>query len=242
MHRPTLHWRRLGLPVLATTLATAIILAGSLLYFEPYLTNAGQPVVGVPAPPALNAITKFAVPPNQQACMHAVAITPNADLAQFELQPAKPTTHGGTLVELVLSASGYSAAARMPSGYLGRIVTLRITPPKHALIGMACFVNRGTTTALLNGTIEPSTVTRSEMLVDGISVVGDIGLRFLASHPQSLLGRLGEIFGHVSNLTDRLVPVWLIWILAVLVAFGVPVGMVASFYWALREDTATMRG
>ena len=68
--------------------------------------------------------------------------------------------------------------------------------------------------------------------------MGDISLTFLDTRPHSLLGRAGTIFEHASNLTDNLIPVWLIWILAVLILFGVPLGMLAAFYWALREDEA----
>jgi hypothetical protein len=238
MRRPTLQRREVGLPLLAAALAAALILAGGLLRVKPYLTNDAQPIADIPTPTALTAITEFAVPPGGQACMSTVALTPNGDLAQFGFQPVKPTPRFAPAVELVLSAPGYRAAARVPSADVGGEVTLPIAPPRNAVIGTACFVNRGSKPAQLNGTTEPRTVARSATLVDGTSVVGDIALTFLASRPRSLLDSLGEIFGHASNLTDRLVPVWLIWILAVLVAFGVPIGMVASLYLALQEDAA----
>jgi hypothetical protein len=239
MRRPIPRRRSIGLPLLAAALAAILILAGGLLRVRPYLTNDGQPIADIPTPTALAAITEFAVAPGGQACMSTVALTPNSDLAQFGFPPVKPAPRVAPAVELVLSAPGYRASARVPSEDLGSEVTLPIAPPKHAVIGTACFVNHASKTVKLNGTTEPRTVARSATLVDGTSVVGDIALTFLASHPRSLLDSLGEIFGHASNLTDRLVPVWLIWILAVLVAFGVPVGMVASLYWALQEDTAT---
>lgn len=89
---------------------------------------------------------------------------------------------------------------------------------------------------LLSGTVEPRTVARSATSIDGKTVVGDIALTFLADRQRSLLDRLGEIFGHISVMTDHLLPVGLIWLLAVLVALGVPCAAVAALYLSLRED------
>jgi hypothetical protein len=138
----------------------------------------------------------------------------------------------------VLSAPGYRATLAVPGGYPGGGVALPIAPPRRAEIGTACFVNRGSTTALLDGTTEPRTVSRSRTQIDGRTVVGDIGLTFLEARPTSLLEHMGEIFDHASNLTDTLVPAWLIWVLAVLVALGVPAAVVTALWRSLREDEA----
>jgi len=223
----------------AATLAVVLILAGALIWFGPYLTRKEPFLAATPAPAALLPPSEFPLAPQQQACMSSVTINPNSRVAQFGLRPAKTTPRGGPPVELVMSGSGYRAVAIVPAGYLGGDLGLPITPPKHALIGSACFTNRGTTTVLLIGSVEARTISRSETIIGGKSVVGDITLTFADDHRRSLTERLGEVFGHASNLTDRLVPVWLIWMLAVLVAFGVPIAMVAAFYRALREDEAT---
>jgi hypothetical protein len=223
----------------AVAIGSVLILAGALLWFEPYLTGAQRSLAEIPSPPAFRAIGAFVVPPGQQACMASVAITPTSRVAQFQVHPARGTVQGGPPVELVLSGSGYETRARAPGGYTkASTVLLMIVAPGRALIGKACFLNRGMTSVLLNGTTEPRTVSRSATRIGGRPVAGDIALAFLDNRQRSLLDRLGEIFGHASNLTDRLVPVWLIWILAVLVAFGVPAGTMAAFYVALREDDA----
>jgi hypothetical protein len=231
--------RSLGLPGIAAALTLLLVLLGALAWFLPYLLRVQQPVAEVPTPPALFVLTEFAVPPHDQACMDGVTIVPNARLAQFKLRPATATPAGGPPVELLISAPGYRARAQVPGGYPGGSVTLPIDPPKRSVIGVACFVNRGSTPVALDGTTEPRTVARSATQIGGKSVVGDIALAFLDSRQRSLLHRLGEVFGHASNLTDRLVPVWLIWILAALVTLGVPIGTGAAFYAALRtEETA----
>jgi hypothetical protein len=112
-----------------------------------------------------------------------------------------------------------------------------ITPPATSRIGTACFVDAGRSPVLLDGTSEPRFLARSTMTIDGKPVVGTIGLTFFAERPTSRLQQLGEIFDHASNLTDHLVPVWLIWIIVIVALIGIPVAVVRAFYRSLREDT-----
>jgi hypothetical protein len=243
MPRGPLRTAHPGRAALATALAGVLILTGSLVWFMPYLTRKQQPVAGVPDPAALLAVSEFAVPAHQQACMSAVTVEPDSRLAAFQLRPAKATPGGGPPVELVLSAPGYRGVVEVPGGYPGGGVELPLSPaPRSAVIAEACFLNRGSTVVLLDGTTETRTVSRSATLVNGRPVPGDIALTLLQGSPQSLLDRIGEAFGHASNLTDRLIPVWLIWVLALLVAFGVPISMLGAFYLALQEDELTSAG
>lgn len=229
------------LSIVVSLVMATLILAGSLAWFRPYLTEQRPVISEVPAPAALFALSEFSVAPNRQACMSAVGISPNSRIAEFHLRPAKPTPSGGPPVELILTAPKYRATLRVPGGYPGGSIALPIAAPKQATIGTACFANRGKTTVLLDGTTEARTVSRSTVRIDGSLTPGDIALTFSDSRPSSLLDRLGEVFGHASNLTDQLVPAWLIWILAVLAAFGVPAGMILAFYRGLRDDEQTGR-
>lgn len=235
-------WRaRPSVPVACAALVAALIIAGGLIWFRPYMTNARPAIAEVPTPPALFALTTFAVPPKGSVCMNTITLTPQSAVAEFGLRPAPPS-HSGPPVDLVLSARGYHAVLAVPGGYPGGSVALPITPPKHAEIGTACFVNKGRSTVLLPGTTEPRTVARSGTYVNGTSVVGDVALSFSEAHERALADRLGEIFGHASNLTDHLIPAWLIWVIAVLAAFGIPTAVVAALYAGLREDEEPATG
>jgi hypothetical protein len=239
MRRPVLPSRRLSLSALATALAAVLVLGGALIWFVPYLTRKQEAVAEVPNPPALLAVTEFPLPPHQQACMSAITVDPKSHVAQFQLRPLKPTRALGPPVDLVLSAPGYTGVVHVPGGYPGGAVALPLNAPPRTVIATGCFVNRGKSTVLLDGTTETRTVSRSSTLINGTAVAGDIALTFLDDRPRSLSGRLGEVFGHASNLTDRLIPVWLIWLLALLVALGVPVGVLGAFFRSLSEDEAS---
>lgn len=114
--------------------------------------------------------------------------------------------------------------------------TVSITPPRRSLIGTACFINMGTTAVLLDGSNESRLAGRSSLSIAGKPVSGNVALAFLNDHRQSRLSLLGEVIGHISNLTDHLIPAWLIWIVLVMTVFGMPVAIAAAFFRALRED------
>lgn len=228
-----------SLPVLCAGLAGILILAGALVWFRPFLTGERPAVAEVPTPPALFAVTPFVVPAHGSACMGTVTITPQSQVAEFGLRPGKPTPAGGPPVELVLSAPGYRSVLAVPGGYPGGSVALPITPPKRAEIGTACFIDEGRSAVILPGTTEARTVSRSGTRINGASVPGDVALSFVQRRQRALVDRLGEVFSHASNLTDHLLPVWLIWIIVLLVAFGVPTAIVLAFYVALRESEPT---
>jgi|SRR5271166_481240 len=223
---------------LATALAVALILLGALVGLLPRLTKKRLPVAEIPTPAALFQVSPFALAPHERACMFPIVTTSNSELAQFQLWAAKAGSHSVPPVEILLSAPGYRATGRLPGGFPGGVATVAISPPKQSLIATVCFVNPGPGSVLLYGTTEPRTLANTATQLDGSPVPGDIALSFLQSHPRSLLDSAGEVFDHASNLTDRLVPVWLIWVLAVILLLGVPSAIVVSFDLALRQDEA----
>ena len=227
---------RLGLATSCLVLMVVLIVVGALIFWRPFLTRTSQPITETPAPSALFVLSEFPVPPHQQACMKSVTVTSDSRLATFQLRPPKPTPTGGPPVELILSGAGYRATAFVPGGYPGGSVTLPIRPPQHDLIGTACFVNLGATKVLLDGTTEARTISRPTVEIGGRLAPGDIALFFQSNRSVSVLAELDVLFGHASNLTDGLIPVWLIWLIAPLVAFGVPIALILAFYSALLDD------
>lgn len=111
-----------------------------------------------------------------------------------------------------------------------------ITPPRRTVVGTACFRDIGSAPVFLDGTSERRLTSRSSLTVNSRPVAGVISLAFFAARPESRVRRLGEIFEHASNLTDDLIPVWLIWIIVLAVLLGVPAAVVLAFSRSLRED------
>ena len=89
MPRPRFRWPDLATACLVLMLL--LIVAGALIWYRPFLTRSTQPISEIPAPSALFVLSEFPVPPHQQACMKSVTVTPDSNLATFQLRPAKPT-------------------------------------------------------------------------------------------------------------------------------------------------------
>ncbi len=238
MRRPA----RPGLAALAGALALVLIALGGLFLLRPHLRGGEHLIAGVPDPPPLFAATLFTVQPHQRACLYSVTIDANSDLAQFSLWPASPSKRGGPPVELILSAGSYRGVVHVPGGYGGGGAILPIQPPpRRSRIGTACFIDLGSTAVGLTGSAEARTVSRSPMTIAGTGVYGDITLTFFDSHSRPLVDEIAETFDHASNLTDGLMPVALIWVVAFAVLLSVPLGCVAAFYLALRDAEPVQR-
>jgi hypothetical protein len=224
--------------------ASAVILFGGLIAFVPYLLKQRFWLTSVAAATLENPLlstTAFPLAGNQRACMNAVTVTHQSGIAAFELFPGARSEQTGPPLELLLSAPGYRAVARLPAGGYGARVEFQIAPPPHSLIGSACLINRGRTPVILEGTTDPRLTSRSALTIDGKQVVGNLTLTFLNRRMRSRLAGLGEYFEHVSNLTDRLVPVWLVWILFIVTLLAVPIVIVVAFGRAVSADYAVRR-
>jgi hypothetical protein len=220
----------------AAAIAAAVIAAGALLLLAFYLLHKEKPIAGTPAPRALFKATVFTIPPHGRACLSPVTLPPHGDLVQFEVREVQTSAHGVPPVDVVLSAPGYRATASLPAEEPEGVVGVPVEPPPHYVIGSVCLVNRGTSPLGLAGSTEARSVSRVTLTLNGRPTAGDIAVTFLKNRPQSRLSRIAEVFEHASNLTDRLIPAWLIWVVALVALTAVPVGTVAFINRALRED------
>jgi hypothetical protein len=222
----------------ATIVAAVVIVGCALLLLVSYLLHTERPVAGTPGPSAQSKASEFRIPAHQSACMSAITLVPNGRIVQFEAGEASGSTHRNPPIDVVLSAPGYNATAHVAGGEPEGVVALPVRAPRRTVFGSACVVNRGTTPAVLFGSTEPRTRTRSVLSINGRPTTGNITLSFFNSRSRSRLSRLGEVFEHASNLTDHLIPTWLIWLLSIFALLAVPAMTVAFFRRAVQEDEA----
>jgi len=223
---------------MTSALMVGLIVLGAFASFRPFLTHRMPHVADIPTPTSLSIVSRFQLPPGGKDCVETVTVDPKSQMVVFGLHLAKGQVHGRGSIGFKLSAPGYQAESSVPVPRKLTVesTTLPITAPAHEEIATACFLNHSNAEVLLDGTTEPRTISRSLTQVNGNPAIGDVALAFYERQPDSLLDRLGEMFAHSSNLTDNLIPTWLIWILAALIAFGVPCGIVLAFYLAVREN------
>jgi hypothetical protein len=221
----------------AALVLAAVAVLGLLALFGSYLLHKERPIAGTPAPRALFKATLFTIAPRGRACMSSLTLPPNGRILALELGEASGG-HTNPPLDVLLTAPGYRALVRVPSEQSEGEVQIPVRPPRHYAIGSACLINRGNASAVLSGSTEARSTSRVKLTLDGRPTEGDIALTFLNSRRESRLSRLAEVFGHASNLTDHLIPVWLIWVLGICSLLTLPALTVALFHRAVREDEA----
>jgi hypothetical protein len=231
----------------ASALASIVILLGLLIMFWPgvpgnlhYMLRKRHQATFVANSLANEAslkITTFTLRPRQRACMSSVTVTPSTGLAVFELSPAAGAVVPRPALALDLKATGYRSVSHLAAGgYYKPAVFHLEPPPQFVVIATACLINIGRTPLFPEGTTDPLTTSRSALTIDGKPVAGDISLSFLGKRRIALAENVGEILGHIANLTDQLVPVWLVGILILSALVGVPIGIVVAFHRSLRDE------
>jgi hypothetical protein len=222
---------------LATTLGVLVVALGSLFVFVPYLIAKRDWRASVtdatPIHTRIFATTPTYIPARAQACVTSVTVTPNSGSAAFQIVAIPGTETRSWPLALTIDGPGYHTVGKavVVGGFGGR-EDFQIRPPKRTLLATACVRNDGTSPVALDGTPALFTTSRSQLSLNGKRVPGDLMLTFYERRRQSRLAHLGAVVEHVSNLTDRLVPTWLVWVLLVGGFFALPAGVV----WALRRS------
>ena len=142
------------------------------------------------------------------------------------------------VVDVTISQPGYVARARFRDYAVG--VT---TPVEADLASAAPGAGRQAVLAQprpravwLVGTSEAESVSLPVTSVDGkLAADIDPAITFLTGERTSLVQRLGTIMDRASDFTGVL-PIWLLWPLALLFVLGLPIGAAAALLLADRAD------
>ena len=240
---PKLRLRHPGLS-LATVCAGALlleVLVGALVFFGHFLASPRTILAEAPAPSAIVSVTRlssiidFRVAGHEAACVASVTVPPDSQIVDFDIYQVNPSKAGGPPMVLTLDGAGYHTSVRLDAGWPGGLARLPMTPPKRAVIATACFPDLGRARIALAGTAEDRTMGRPSVIVAGRPTPGGIAITFQESARNSYLYDLGAIMRHASNLTGGLLPVSLVWAIALLTLFGVPLAFVGVLWSALAR-------
>lgn len=208
--------------------ALVVLVAGTLVV----LGAAGAALAGderdlafVDGVAPLEAVGELA--PGAVACQHAVAVI--EPFAAIRLTVDTGGAPGPPLIVTV--AQGHHdahPAARVPDGYVSSITDPRTGPV--ARIGRVvrsgavdvCVGNHGKRPVLIGGARQTQRGDGA-LTIGGRDVDGAMTLTFLRERPASLLAELPAAFRRAALFHPPFVGAWTFWLLAVLVAIGVPV-------------------
>jgi len=210
----------IAVPWRLALLAPLLVAVLAAVLFVPYLRSGREVVVATPQPPPLFQAVSIQLAGGEQACAAPVPLSREADVARITAQrePGAPAAP----LRVSVSAPGYSAA-RTFTGYADhQALDLALPDPPRPQDARLCVQDAGSGGAALVGSREPRTLGLLETTVRGKPYDVNLVVSLLERGKASLWSRRSAILRHAATIGPSFAPAWLLAILAVLVAAGVP--------------------
>jgi len=225
-------WDR-ALTVVGATVVLVVLLATLVI---PYLDQSRRIATEVPQPAPLFSVALVELLPNQQGCADEIGLLPGRQVAEMRIG-----TYGKRDSPLLMTfvAPGYRESVSVPPTYVNNgLLDVPFNGPAKVLEGSVCVANRGHDPVALYASAD-RTKSRSNTIVNGGPWPSNFDLAFYTAQRRSLLDQAGTIMRRL-RLFHAHVGLGLLWLLAVLVAIGVPLAGVAAVAGRRRprSDTA----
>lgn len=233
MRRPAL-----TLALVAPLVLLVVYLAGALHWYRPFLDQRRAVVASTPSLEGIQSLKEVRLRPGQRGCIQTLPLDPQDHRLRLVLwaHAARPVP-----LSFALRGRGYAARGRFagyPAGGPAPVIAPVSPAPPAAFDGTLCVRNEGRHSVGLVGTDEPNSLTLPSTRVDGgAESPVDPAVTFLDGPDASILSRAGTVIGRVSDFTGGVMPVWLLWPLALLIVVGVPAGTALALGLGLRESS-----
>jgi hypothetical protein len=223
--------------VRAAVAALLLTLLAALAIFVPAATRTRVVFSSTPNPPPLFELTLLELPPADRACTLGIVLGADAELLRINVL----TLEGSEPVPLALRLSG--------PGY-SSVRTLREYPPGGAVIDVAipradrttpatlCFTNAGTRPLALGATTESRTRSRTATVVNGKPTAADPTIQLLRRETRSFAALLPTLMERAATFKPGFAGAWLFWVLAALLAVGLPLGTAVALAVEPRQRDA----
>jgi len=223
---------------LVAALAAALaFLWGAADSLRPYAMYERDVTQSTPGLGALDSRYTLELKRGDEACVEDVTMTPRSHVARFRLLVRQGDATPP--VEVTASGPGYRSSTTM-SGYPagGDVLSLAtLTPPEREVDGKVCARNAGRIGVELVGAQDLRSLVPAKLVLNGEEIPGkDVELTLLERERRSLVERPGDLVDHAREFTAGYAPTWLLWILLVLVAGGVPAAAIGGLFLAIRRD------
>jgi hypothetical protein len=218
----------------ALVFGTLLFVAIAAAWFAPFMTRDRLVVASTPTVRPFFQLSVVPLPAGGRACVQGVIFEPSAQAAQVQVTSLR---RGGPRLDLTASAPGYTASGTLAPGYgEGAVVTIGLSRVSgQSRVGRLCLINRGRHAIGLAGTAAPRSLSSSaQVTVNGRRAPAQISLTMVQRAPSSLLHESATILERAAAF--RPVGRGVLWPLALLVAFAVPLLVLVALSRALRED------
>ena len=176
------------------------------------------------------------VPPGRRACVESVSLSEDAERAVLVADAASRRAAPRLLV--TVTATGYYSHAMIAAGWGEGITRLQVAldPPPRSVRGTVCVRNVGSRALRLLGSNEVAHISRSRSTVSGAPAPAQIALWFTRSEHVPIVSRLSQLFDRATSFSLGVLATWSGWMLAILLAVGLPVGLLAALVVAVHRD------
>jgi hypothetical protein len=222
-----------GFALGAFVLVLVVVAAGRML---PFALEQRQITSAVPVPPPLFTISPIDLRPGAAACVEEVALDRRSGVAAIQTVPGS-----APIQRLLFTASSGAYRARSAFrgglGPHGDVAEASFTAPPSPRGARVCMRNAGRRPVQLVGTEELRTATRARTTIGGVPQA-DLGLTIYEPGRRSLLAATPAILDRAALYKAGFLRGWMLFPLALLVAFGVPAGVLWALAHGLRADVA----
>jgi hypothetical protein len=217
--------------------AVVVLVLGALLVVRPFVAAPRDQPAEIVSPAALARTDTVELAVGHPVCFASAVIEQHSQVARFKIGSATNTTPP---IDMTIKGAGYDFTAKVPAGTVQeQLVSVPVTPPPTDVIVEVCFSNRGTQPVSLFASSD-RTRSRSLATVDGEVVGGRPGksvwFGFYEATPRTIVERLPTTLERMTVFRPHYVTRGVLWVLAVLLLVGVPVGIVWGYQRALRDD------
>jgi hypothetical protein len=214
---------------IAAALCIAVIVLALATQIVPWLTMQRDVVSSTPIRNELTFLQPIVLHAGQRGCLDDVTLDPSTQVARLTIGRA-PLSGGRLSIET--AGPGYRATVTARTSQSGQL-DIPFSPPRRGVVGTLCARNAGRGTIELAGTADSRALTRSSIAIDGVQHPEAFSLTLLETGRRSYLDRVPQLVDRVTALS-ALGP-WFLWLLVPLLVVGVPAGVIAALYLALRE-------
>ena len=220
------------LAMLALIGYAAVLGAFGVFIGIPFLTEERDIPAEVPSPSALFFTSLDVVPGGGRLCMTDVTITKQTAHVRYQIGTYKKP---GPPLELTIRGDSYSARVAERRGYKDNAIhAVAIPKPPRDQLVTVCIRNRGRSKIAFYAAADRA-ISRVNVFVDHERVVPTPSLSFHERAPVSLADRAGVTAARIATFRGFLGHTWMVWVLAILFAIGVPVLMGVALRGAARR-------
>jgi hypothetical protein len=217
--------------------AVVVLVLGALLVVRPFVAAQRDQAAEIVSPASLTQTDTVELAPGHPVCFGDAVIERHSEIARFKI--GSPT-NGTPPIDVNIHGGGYDYTAKVPAGTLQeQLVSVPVPAAPTDLQVDVCFANRGKAPVSLFASND-RTRSRSIATVDGKVAGGPPGksvwFGFYEAVPRSITERLPTTLERMTVFRPHYVTRGVLWVLAVLLLVGVPVGIVWGYQRALRDD------